>query len=803
MYRSEAQRAKSKDGVSDGEGSHRIPLYDGNSNDSSSFQRLSGRDGSGETSDADKWFFRSNNKRHENVQSFQDDDPPFYLHKSSSSGSLPEDQPQPWSQQGLTGDPTRQSRLGKGLSQLEDDRDTTKDFRSIIDDLTIENKKLERRLKSYTKLHDSHNSSNDQKLFEIKVHSLEVEEKRELQEILYGFVRSLPFREQERELWVNGCQCTRAHLNYHKRASPQASPQIDDSAYASMSASGPDSSTPSGNGSRHDQIVQPAERQNLQCHRYDPEGLLLPLAPTTMAEQAKKRLVVRRLEQIFAGKGNLASPHHQALQKEDVLDTAKRANDFEGPSIRMDMKVSREAPIMSEDTEDTSKEHKSPAGFKHQAVEVVENRNIASNLPNSSFKEQRPTRPVDLDPIRAQYPADNLGYLKHLGFSPLGPTDSLEEDGGWIRLNLLMNMAQLHMLNVTCDFVREALSEYGVHFEMSDDGQKIRWKGDSWLRRTTGDSSWRRNENTVDAQSPRKRPKTTHHYGHRSISRPDLHRNDATPYRDAEQQYHKSMYTPFFHFLASQDSDGCTPGAKEKDDMPYMQQSSDKLTIMSGPDVCESSTLERRKLDNGLIIFYQNAHFFADLTGDPVEQRDCELRLYELFVPEPLGKPRLYDDIHCVICEKRGPLEEAKELPEPMDLTDNPIPASMELAFPRQSSPKYSDDVRGPHDINLEATGIGGTYPSDNFGIVVQVRYARAEWTATPTVPTRNAPGITHDQLVKILRVINPQRSVHVAVGYHVTNLQWINYLPSALPSPLCLLSSEGESTSEEASSIG
>lgn len=234
-----------------------------------------------------------------------------------------------------------------------------------------------------------------------------------------------------------------------------------------------------------------------------------------------------------------------------------------------------------------------------------------------------------------------------------------------------------------------------------------------------------------------------------------------------------------------------------------MQQSSDKFTIISGPDVCESSTLEKRKLDNGLIIFYQNAHFFTDLTGEPAEQRDCEPQLYKLFVPEPLGKPRLYDDIHCKIYEKRGPLEGAKELPEPMDLADNPIPESMELAFPRPSFPKFSDEVHGPHNINLDATGVGGIYPADNFAIIVQVRHARAEWIATPPVPIRNAPEITHNRLVKIFRVINPQRRVHAPVGYHVANLQWIDYLPSALPSPPCLMSSGGESTSEEASSVG
>lgn len=405
-YRSEAQRVKSKDGFTYIEGSRRLPILDDTSDGSpSSLQRFNGTDGSGESSNADEWFFQSSNDGREKVKSFADTDPPFFIRESSSSDSLLEDQERQCSRQGSTSGPTRQSRLLKGLFQLENGRNTTKDFRSIIDDLTIENKKFKRRLKRYIKLHDTHNSSNDQKLFEVRVHNLVVEEKRKLEEILLGFVRNLPYREEELEPWGNGSECTGPSLNYHKGESSQASPRIGDSAYASMSASGLDPSTPPCHCSGHDEITQPAKRQK-NHGQHSTEGLLLPLGPTTMVERAKKRLVVRRLEQIFAGEDSLISAHHQALQKKDMLQTAERTNDSEVRGKRTDTEVTRDARIMSKDTEDTSnpvtqKEPKVSADSKHQAADIVDKHNLARNLSNGSFKEQRPTKPLDLDPIRA------------------------------------------------------------------------------------------------------------------------------------------------------------------------------------------------------------------------------------------------------------------------------------------------------------------------------------------------------------------------------------------------------------------
>jgi hypothetical protein len=55
---------------------------------------------------------------------------------------------------------------------------------------------------------------------------------------------------------------------------------------------------------------------------------------------------------------------------------------------------------------------------KMPLVHTLSSRDRADTVCEAS-PEQRPTRPLDLNPERAQIPADNIKYLQHLGFSPL------------------------------------------------------------------------------------------------------------------------------------------------------------------------------------------------------------------------------------------------------------------------------------------------------------------------------------------------------------------------------------------------
>src|SRR4051812_19917550 len=62
---------------------------------------------------------------------------------------------------------------------------SSEDFRSVIDDLTIENKRLKKRLKKYEKSNNV--ALHDDKLFEIRMHGLPPDKRIELEEYLKRF----------------------------------------------------------------------------------------------------------------------------------------------------------------------------------------------------------------------------------------------------------------------------------------------------------------------------------------------------------------------------------------------------------------------------------------------------------------------------------------------------------------------------------------------------------------------------------------------------------------------------------------
>ncbi|QIW95974.1 hypothetical protein AMS68_001492 [Peltaster fructicola] len=678
----------------------------------SSLNPLGGKHSSGESSNAEKWFEKSNNHVHEASKSYTDNDPPFFLRNSSSSEEQADGQ---MSVQPYLSEQNGSLPMRTGLLHLGTDGSSTEDYRGVIDDLTIENKKLKRRLKRYEKLHDSH--LKDEKLFEVRIHGLPADKKRELEETLRKFATDL-HGNRNAEFLANGYVGLGALLQTQKTASSSTSLQNTDSAYASMSASGQGSST---SDTRTRPFAQSAKSRHQNIHTYlhhIPEGLLPNSNPEIMTERAKKKLVVRRLEQIFAGKGAAAGGHQQALQQQDVSHMAARAERKarEADGDHSAQEGVREANIMHKTNEELAKE----ANLTSQQA-TKDNAKPSSD----SSLEQRPTRPLDLDPHRAQIPADNLRYFRHLGFTlPEADGGYPEDDQGWVYLNLLINMAQLHTINVTSDFVRKAISEHSAKLEMSSDGRKIRWKGGRSVTRGSshgGDSIIERTDDDDSSQSPRKRVRLSTMDNDRDHVRVAQKQGIAMSARSQDNS--RFAYTPlFFH----KDSTGDEESSSEMDDddamsSPFPQPIGGDSSGMTSSGIRTTSTKNKPKHDDGPIIFYNNARFCTDLSGDrkPThEQRDLS---YIPYSAAPIGMPSKTTEARYY--EKRGPLAEAMDLPEPMDLVDNPIPESQELAFP-SSSPAESHANPEASPINFEVTGIGGVYPADNFSIAVQSRQA-------------------------------------------------------------------------------
>ena len=748
----------------------------------SSLQPLFGKDSSGESSNPEKWFEKSNNEVRDHTALFADNEPPFFMRNSSSSETPPEHRNVDARNLSYSNDPANSLPLHTGLLQLGTDGSSTEDFRSVIDDLTIENKKLKRRLKKYEKLHDSH--LKDDKLFEVRIHGLPTEKKRELEETLRKFASNLS-TSGTNAFPADGYSSLLPMLKGSKgskTASSQTSVQHADSAYASMSASGHGSTAQSGNDSKRK--VTPtqymaARRQNIHSYLHHiPEGLLPQENPASMTERAKKKLVVRRMEQLFAGKGAADGDHQHSLQQEEVSQSAaqidKTAIEASGQSVKQE--GSREAHIMDRGTEDPldlRQDKAKPSLNVTTADEPLATDNTDVKGVNSRFAaspphEQRPTRPLDLDPHRAQLPTENVRYMRQMGFSPLDPNRLPEEGHGWIYLNFLINMAQLHTINVTSEFVRKALGEFSNKFEISQDGRRIRWSGGGSVTRTSsnggGSSSERISDNAQDGQSPRKRPKLTHNASGRS-SVINRGQKSSGALNQHQMENNKYTYTPmFFHKEDDETEDSSSEGEDESVSSPLpppVAGTSSGVTssgIRTQTAFPSSSVRTRQKREDGPIIFYNNARFCTDLSGDTGSSGNYNGPIYTSASRVPVG---VDNKMTGETSETRGPLAQASNLPEPMDIHDNPIPDSMEISFPPRS-PTDAVSSAEQKPIELEVTGIGGVWPADNFAISVESRHARVEQQSAPNVNAQKVlpPRLSH-VLPKSAATSNTGASLH------------------------------------------
>ncbi|EMC95613.1 hypothetical protein BAUCODRAFT_56667, partial [Baudoinia panamericana UAMH 10762] len=756
-------------------------------NTPSSLQPL-GRESSGESSNAEQWFEKSNNDVRDSTAPFVDGEPPFFMRNSSSSETPPGLQDR--MKRFLAGQDGSQSLpLRTGLLHIGTDGSSTEDFRGVIDDLTIENKKLKRRLKQYEKLHDSH--LKDEKLFEVRFHSLPPQKKLELEDMLRKFTSGLTSKNTA-SFPPNGYEGLLPMLQPHKTASSQASMKHADSAYASMSASGQGGSSSLSASDSRQKAFKPSaasRRQNIHSYLHHiPEGLLPQPNPATMTERARKKLVVKRLEHLFAGKGAAAIGHQQAMQQQDVSHMAAYADrsalEAEGQHVRQE--GTREANIMTEDAEDDKDETPDFAKPQQQLGARIAEQDFAS-LPGT---EQRPTRPLDLDPHRAQVPMDNIRYMRHLGFSPPDPRSSAspEEGHGWIYLNVLVNMAQLHTINVTADFVRTALGELSDKFELSNDGRKVRWRGGREVTQSSsgsGAASIDAPSESGDGQSPHKRLKTSHKAGSRLKSRVKAQAQGAASSRSRAEN-NKLVYTPMFSHRDSSEESDESSSEEEDDDVlsPFPVAPAGDSSGMTSSGIRTTSTRPKKHKDDGPIIFYNNARFCTDLSGERRPEGNMNAPPYVKLAVPPLGKVQ---HLSGRPAEKRGPLALASELPEPMDLGDNPIPESMEVKFPTNTSlTSASAPERDP--IELEVTGIGGVYPADNFAIRVESRHVRVDQSGAPQVSHAYLHKTVPPKLAKLLHGHGAVSKSHGAVHKQIVSARRRDLPPSRLPPALSFM---------------
>lgn len=683
----------------------------------------------------------------------------------------------------------------------------------MIDDLTVENKKLRQKLRKYEKLHCSKLESD--KLFEVRIHALPAYKKQEFEEKLRDFASSIgnsPGRESGE------------HADYREPAAlghpllgdkgSSTSPAVSrpaDSGYASMSASLKTSTSQLRHSEEPRSLsASQAADQNVRSYLHNLPPGLLPQQPDVLLEKAKTKLVVRRLEQLFTGKVASSAPPFQFLQQQKVSQSAARAERIakEARGHKATAEGNREARILP-----TGVHRSSNSEIEVQMPPVLrasdESDEFSSHglyTSSEATPDQRPTRPLDLDPNRAQVPAENLEYIRHLGLaSPrISPDSYASHGGGWVYLNLLINMAQLHTINVTPEFVRKAVKDASEKFELSEDGQKIRWTGGHEGTSLSSDSGSSSRLSAEDLS-----PGADQRITHSSVVDIDRYNGsgaDLLSEKGKQASLNNNLsadfgvefdrrpvswgqfntenlldYKPLFFY-----------GTRSEEDDNYYLNDSDSLTssalaedvIMSYPMNHAERALGNgtniqlgRKGEGGPIIFYKRAKFCTDLSGD-ARTSPCHTLEYSRFTDEIVG------------C-KAGLNSEHK-----LDSTRNRSP-------PCSESSEYSSRLshgkqvqnrapplrkRASSNEVFRASGIGGVQPRDHFAIEVQTQQCASERKPQSSSCSASALRVRAESLSRRVErsinkeVQNKSQAVTFLVQNKIVSSKTTILAPSALP---------------------
>ena len=696
---------------------------------------------------AEKWFEDANKNASgmKNVP-FRDDDPPFYIRRQPSSGGDSGDAVRsdgPNLLGGAHGPSTTPSK--SLLARMELGESNSSDFRSVIDDLTVQNQKLKKKLKKYEKLHCSH--MQEEKLFEVRIHGLAVHRKRELEETLRKFVSSVEAELPETSARIVPIQpSTPADpiVPKHKpsSSSTSASKQLD-SAYASM---------PGQPGVAHSQVfdqnvgerigpVTQSRQQIVTSYLHDIPDSLMPKHSMGMSDRVKSKLVVKRLEQIFTGKAAASRRYNQSHQQQEVSQLAARDDRQEARGRRNLREGLREARILPSDAElqvETMSETNLAAPRPRRSSNDGGDSVLDTNASRDITPEQRPTRPLDLDLHRAQVPSDNIDYIRHLGLvSPKHRSNETSEENAWVYLNLLINMAQLHTLNVTPEFIKHAIAEVSCKFELSVDGTKIRWQGGTEGTRMSSDSD--ESESVTNSKSTG----TSHALSKRgsfanlseepnSLSERPLVALESSAASEIGakrrpvalgqlQDGGRFQYKPLFFHTASSDEDNDSAQTTETSSTSWQENGTAfNSGLNSGSHGIRESEARLRNQNhgNGPIIFYHKARFCTDLSGDGGSAM-IDTDAYRRYTEQPIGcSPIITYD------EENDHTNESVFTGQDSICPDVKSHVSARSALDLEDlKSSISDCDSSPILMNMEASGLGGIQPEDNFVVKVQVRH--------------------------------------------------------------------------------
>lgn len=711
---------------------------------------------------AERWFNDSNqNPTHTPRASFVDskltifpltagahdrsDDPPFYLRDQTSSTM-----DSACAVQSDRHAHRRWNTRHPGLSsRTKSSGSTSEEFRGVIDDLTVKNKRLREKLKKYENLHCSH--LQEEKLFEVRFHDLRVQQ--QLKHVLKGIAASLGASSDAPEFAPHSEPTTilldpLASLRKKTCSSSTCYSKPHDSTYASVSAAGQTLNSQLKPNRVKSSNKSDAKRWDVKLYPHDIPPGLLPRRSPFISTKVKRKVVVRRLEQLFTGHGGVNMNYNQCHQQPEVLQSAapvQRGENIAGEGRLEGVREARILPV-------TAPAYTDPYDRLSQARghnEGVEGKSVCELSSREGTPDQRPTRPLDLDLYRTQAPAENIQYIKHLGIaSPVAETDG--KAGflkGWVYLNLLVGMAQLHTLNVTLGFIRKAIVDISTKFELSADGRKIRWIGGDKGTPLSSDSD----ESTEATRGvlPENDPMAAERQPHRGRTRRGQSRSevqsdiidtshlstynssagfgetDPHPFFPAPSKSATSFhYKPLIFRRASSDDEDCYIYDDDSYSLSQKAQHSNMLESPSGgaQAPASKSNIARQK-EGGPIIFYKSANFCTDLSGD-LDHDSRDDVAFTRYVEDPIG----CDECHCdegaghdaektslhTSCGSRGSADVDSDI---SCLTDTCLTLGDMSLVDAEDAPSRIKP------IYFEASGLGGVQPQDNFCVEVKVQH--------------------------------------------------------------------------------
>lgn len=718
---------------------------------SSPTRRSSGESNDTGQSDPKNWFDQSNRNP---VAAFNDEspsmevDPPFYQKETDSSN---EESRYP---------PGRNPPYPPGGTQMQGFRPAAAhstaadDFRSVIDDLTVENKRLKEELKRYKQF--GSDMMRKEKLFEIKVHGLPKRKKRELEATLRDFAASLGDSSESTSRRKTG-RHGKVSLSKHDSSSSSRSRPVD-SAYATMSTGrsshAPHSSGPSLGRPSLSRAKSTSSQKVESYLRDTPDGLLPH--HIVMTDKEKKKLVVRRLEQLFTGK--ISGRNMQRNQSMPSMDAALVSEGTTMAPPRPPPEGLREACIQLQDGENPQKVRfsKDNASASNSGGDQTElggtgtgsgdgsgsDGRTGNNTspPGAIAPDQRPTRPRDLDPDRVQIPSENMDYIRHLGLvspeflqgSRTSYQDVAPDAEGWVYLNLLCNLAQLHIVSVTPSFIRQAVSEKSTKFQLSSDGRKIRWRGGTDGTKFSSDSSEDKSqkspltedtEDGSDETGRRKKQKTQQARSEIGRFGPSRSPSDTFHYKPMFVHRHSSSVETSLEESASQGSE---------DGVDESNLGNSKWDFSGS-----GTTQQRRKRRyDGAIVYYTGVPFCTDLSGDPGDMSPTAQMTATGRELEGSGSG---DETEHVLQRTLS----GSSLPV-RPLSDDRARVAEALDFDPENAPDLvADDGFSPNDEDfvfpwcedpdniqiqplakevMEPSGLGGVLPDDHFAMFVTTR---------------------------------------------------------------------------------